>query len=68
MAALARFGRSPFVLFVQPARGEAGRTPAVASRNGYKILRRARAGVAYAAVSDLKPRELAQFADPWQGD
>ena len=61
-------GASTFILFVRPALGEAGRTPAVASRNGSIILRRARAGVAYAAVSDLEPRELAQFADPWQGD
>jgi hypothetical protein len=34
-------------------------------RNGYEVLTWRRAGIAYAAVSDLNPEELEEFRRLW---
>jgi hypothetical protein len=40
--------------------------PAEESRNGYNVLRWNQDGMAFYAVSDLNPQELADFARLWR--
>ena len=49
-------------LFVWPAPGVADTPLSVADRQGYRVIRWSRAGMSSAAVSDLAPDELDQFA------
>ncbi len=53
-------------LFVWPEPGSADRAPAEDRRNGYNVLRWNRDGMAFWAVSDLDPHELADFVRLWQ--
>ncbi|MCW3474505.1 anti-sigma factor family protein [Limobrevibacterium gyesilva] len=60
-----RRDKHPIDLFVWPSQGSA--EPVMDTRNGYNVLRWARDGMAFRAVSDLNAKELADFARLWQG-
>ena len=54
-------------LFVWPENGAGGINPDMTDRNGYNLLRWNRNGMAFWAVSDISPQELAEFVRAWQG-
>lgn len=49
-------------LFVWPAPGDTEAPLRASDRQGYRVIRWSRAGMSYAAVSDLAPGELDEFA------
>lgn len=53
-------------LFVWPDASRFGRELTASSRNGYNVLRWNQDGMAFWAVSDLNPQELADFVRRWQ--
>lgn len=55
-------------LFVWPDGGHVGRGPADSRRDGYNVLRWSWDGMAFWAVSDLSPQELADFVRLWQAN
>ena len=52
-------------LFSWPAPGASPSAVRRSQRNGYEVLTWRRAGIAYAAVSDLNPEELEEFRRLW---
>lgn len=55
-------------LYVWPDNGGLAPGLSTAERSGYNVVRWARDGMAFSAVSDLGARELAEFAGSWQAN
>jgi anti-sigma factor RsiW len=68
MAAAMVYHRGQHVidLFVWPSAGSADQAPAAGSRDGYNFLQWRQGGMTFWAVSDVNPRELADFVRDWQ--